>query len=333
MKKRPVFAGLLIIVMILVAGALEPSRVIEAKGPPNAITISGPGLLGVVEIDDAELLQNLGFAGLEDLDNMLDAPPEVVGPGFHIYRLGMDMTNGGALEPYEELMYYPDAAGGTGYVHYLGILNGTMQYDDHWFVPHTQSEQDLLRLLMDQGAQLVHVSQESEDLPIGCKVANVATMLVDFVDAYNEGDEARLAGYLGEQLDHFSLTAFQDDSSQLRFESTEDVLSDLMGRYANEYWQIHEVNVHPSVWRGRVDFEFTLSAYSSPLFDTTQKNGIRVVTWGQGAYLCETGTFFSWDMALNDDSKLLQMTDFAGAVCPRTPTEVRVMACVRDISK
>lgn len=116
--------------------------VIEAKGVPTRVTIYGPGLAGRIDVTDPALLPLLGLARLEDVSTPIIVPP-VTGPGYEIERDGFDHER-----------YYPDPAGGRGFIYYIGLINGSSEYDGHWYYASAESEQALKHILTEHGVRL-----------------------------------------------------------------------------------------------------------------------------------------------------------------------------------
>ncbi len=108
----------------------------QAKGPPSKIVISGPGLLGQVEVTNAQLLQRLGMGALEDLAQGVIAAPA---PGVDLaerYRIDRYHTDSaGKGWPFDRIYYYPNRSGAGGYIFYEGLtpFGGRSEYDGKWF--------------------------------------------------------------------------------------------------------------------------------------------------------------------------------------------------------
>jgi len=120
---------------------LTPCTIL-AKGIPTHVMIYGPGLPGRVDITDPSRLTLLGTAQLEQVPTTIPAPP-VVGPGYAIER-----------DSFDRVRYYPDPAGGRGFVYYVGIINGSSEYDGHWYYASAGGEQALRSILTEYGVSL-----------------------------------------------------------------------------------------------------------------------------------------------------------------------------------
>lgn len=140
--------GLTLLLAALLALALPGFA--SAKGPASRITIVGPGLDGALEIvDDAVLLGALSMAALEDFMRPAE-PPAYPTLGFELTRFFE--TNTGEYVPFDQVVYHPAPDGEPGLVHYLGIVNGSSEYDGRWFHIQPRGERMLREVLSAHGA-------------------------------------------------------------------------------------------------------------------------------------------------------------------------------------
>ena len=89
-------------------------------GPPDKVTISGPGLAGAVDVTDREAVRSLGvdvFFGWSAQRQAIVAP--VLGEGYELVRY-YNAANGS----FDRLRYYPSAPGRSGTIYYLGPTSG-----------------------------------------------------------------------------------------------------------------------------------------------------------------------------------------------------------------
>lgn len=123
----------------LIAG-LVLAQAALAKGPPQKITISGGDLAHEIEItDDEATLNALAMMALEDYTTLTpDAPEGISGDGYLITRFYEQSA--GRYVAFDEERYYPDPDGGRGYLNYIGIVNGSSEYDRKWFRPSESGE-------------------------------------------------------------------------------------------------------------------------------------------------------------------------------------------------
>ncbi len=122
-----------------------------AKGPADKITITGPGLDGMIEITDPDTAEALSMTMLEDFRVFIDVP-ERLGPGYELtryYRL-----ESGSYRPFDQVAYYPDLYGGRGYVNYIGIVNGSSEYDGKWFRAQDEADQVIRQVLFEHDVLL-----------------------------------------------------------------------------------------------------------------------------------------------------------------------------------
>jgi hypothetical protein len=90
-------------------------------GPPDKVSISGPGLAGAVDVTDREAVRSLGadvFFAWEEQRQAIVAP--AVGEGYELVRYYN--TVGGS---FDRLRYYPSAPGGSGTIYYVGPTSGS----------------------------------------------------------------------------------------------------------------------------------------------------------------------------------------------------------------
>lgn len=151
--KRRAFA------LILVAGLLASLVAVSialAKGPPQKVTITGGDLPRNVEItDDEATLDALQMMSLEDYDTRSPYEPLEIadygdnsGEGYMITRYYINSLSGEYFA-FDELRYYPAHDGGQGYLRYVGIVNGSSEYDGEWFRPSLAGEATLQLLIAD----------------------------------------------------------------------------------------------------------------------------------------------------------------------------------------
>lgn len=119
-----------------------------AKGPPDKVVISGPGLDGSVAITDVSALQYLGLGALEDFGQRIDPQPQRRG-GYQIDRL---VRQGASYWTFDQLMYYPPAPGERGVIFYAGLRavgSGSSEYDGQWFYATAAGDTSMTRILTE----------------------------------------------------------------------------------------------------------------------------------------------------------------------------------------
>lgn len=99
--------------------------------PFAKIEISGPGINGVATITDAERLGPMTIEGFMDFSRSIPEP-QGLGEGYELHRYFLNKD--GSWWDFDRVMYYPDPAGGPGYVQYLeGIGYGPAHNSGNWF--------------------------------------------------------------------------------------------------------------------------------------------------------------------------------------------------------
>ncbi len=118
-----------------------------AKGIPERVTITGPGLAAPVVETDPRVLPALGILGL--MDSQAIAPPDTPGPAYTLARDGFDRVR-----------YYPGPGGGLGYVYYEGLVDdggkiaGASEYDGKWYLATRAGDGVLRAVLAAHGVAL-----------------------------------------------------------------------------------------------------------------------------------------------------------------------------------
>ncbi len=107
----------------------------QAKGAPRVVTITGPGVRSPLVVR-GEAARWLGLGGFEDLQGGYLNAPRHLGPAVDLNRDGWDHAR-----------YYTACAPRRGYVHYIGLYNGSSEYDGRWFHVSAMGEQSLRRIL------------------------------------------------------------------------------------------------------------------------------------------------------------------------------------------
>jgi len=138
-------------IAIVTAAGLAVLPHASAKGPADKITITGPGLDEEIEITDPDVAEALSMAIIEDFRYTIDMPDRL-GPGYELTRY-FRLENG-SYQPFDQIAYYPDLYGGSGYVHYLGMANGWSEYDGKWFRAQKSADEVMRQVLFEHGVLL-----------------------------------------------------------------------------------------------------------------------------------------------------------------------------------
>jgi hypothetical protein len=149
MKRILLFSALITLLALVAAPAL-------AKGPADKITISGPGLRGVVEITDQATLEALPIFAPADIefDNRRGIAAPEVGEGYELVRY---FQQGNTLRAIDMAHYYPNPSGGVGYVFYDGLVDPGMysEFDGKWYPATPKGDAVMKQLLAQHGVSLL----------------------------------------------------------------------------------------------------------------------------------------------------------------------------------
>ena len=131
--KRNLFLLLLALLSLFAVG------IASAKGG-DKITISGASLAHDIAItDNACVLNAFSDSNLEDLTTRFAQPPaaSALGASYLITRYTKLLDD--TYQPFDQLQFYTDSAGGLGYVHFLKTFYDDTSYDNEWFRPTAQT--------------------------------------------------------------------------------------------------------------------------------------------------------------------------------------------------
>jgi len=145
MNRRPRLRALIGLALSLLLMLLAFPRAASAKGAFGLVVISG-GLAADIEVTDRHLLD---FGSFNDFSQSLIEAPADPGTGYVISR-GWPNDAFTPFAPWDRLRYYPGAAGQPGYVFYEGLVNGSSEYDGHWYRASADAEKYMLPLLAAQ---------------------------------------------------------------------------------------------------------------------------------------------------------------------------------------
>jgi hypothetical protein len=119
-----------------------------AKGPPSRVMITGPGLAEPLVIDDPAVLDAFSLFQFEDVEHRIDAPADP-GAGYTVTRY--ILQPGGVYQPWDVVIYYPDAQGGSGAAYLEGLIGGSStQFDGYWYAVSRAGEQAMQSLIGGQ---------------------------------------------------------------------------------------------------------------------------------------------------------------------------------------
>jgi hypothetical protein len=164
-----VMSVLLLAAMMLTTGF----RLAWPDQPPDRATISGPGLAGVVEITDRNMLDALQLGAFEDFETGSIKAPSVSGAGYHITRY----FYGGKFN-FGELIYYPPTAKAARGV--LQFNDGPQLEGNHtpfngqWLYTTSQGDAAMQKLLVDLNVR----SDAAEPMPNLVPASNAIWLIV-----------------------------------------------------------------------------------------------------------------------------------------------------------
>ena len=165
------FAMIVIVGILLMPFVVQTS---QAKGTFQRVIISSEALAQDIVVSDSDTLHFLSIGRLESFNCRDDAftltcgevdPPPDIAAGYLLQRqFRVDTDN---FQTFDEVIYYPSTtADQRGYVHYLGLVNGSSEYDNRWFYITREAEIAFQRLLQYPNLQnYILVAQENSHFP------------------------------------------------------------------------------------------------------------------------------------------------------------------------
>lgn len=159
------FASLLLLVALLF-----PAVHLNAKGRPDKVILSGPGLKQPVEIADRQSLDVLGIGGLENSEvTSLDKIP-AVGEGYDLVRYIEEP--GKKPIAFDHVRYFPKATDGQSYVFYVGLVDAGSwsSLDNNWYTVNSAGQAAMERILAKYVSDdPVEAASELAVVPQNCK--------------------------------------------------------------------------------------------------------------------------------------------------------------------
>jgi len=102
-----------------------------AKGEFDYLVVKGPGIQGEINVTNPELTGDFFIFADFTLGEIL--PPADPGEGYEITRVYVVTINDKpTAKAFDQLIYFPYAD--DGYVYYVGLADGSSDYDGKWFV-------------------------------------------------------------------------------------------------------------------------------------------------------------------------------------------------------
>jgi hypothetical protein len=147
--------------VLLILGLLT-TGVVSAKGGPSKVTISGPGLVDVVEVTDPKLLQAFEFYRFENISRRIEAPADP-GEGYVITRYVRDgryPQDEAKLIAWDRAIYYPGSAGEVGVVFLEGLIGpNSNEFDGYWYRATGVGDTAMQQILAE------HVAMPAQETP------------------------------------------------------------------------------------------------------------------------------------------------------------------------
>ena len=139
MVKKIAFALLLLIAFWLVS-----HTPVSAKGAPDKVTISGPGIDGEIEVTDVLLLEVFGFYRFNDMGNKV-SKPIMVGDGYVITRF---ISHEDRMIAWDKVTYYHSQDGDNGVLFFNGLLQGmSTEGQGYWYLATEEGDKIMERIL------------------------------------------------------------------------------------------------------------------------------------------------------------------------------------------
>jgi hypothetical protein len=134
--------------LLLALLALIPLHAALAKGPPDKITITGPGIAEPIKVTHSNRLYAFSFYQFNDLTRRIESPDISLSDGYHITRYIEDK---GRLIVWDRLTYYLDPAGGPGFIFFDGLdpSIGSTEGQGEWFLSTEEGGAAMRQILSD----------------------------------------------------------------------------------------------------------------------------------------------------------------------------------------
>ena len=157
------------ILLILALCLLLPTTIALASGNFSYVTIDGPGLTDELNVTDPALTSDF-FIFADFTKGPID-PPANPGEGYEVTRVYIEtIDNKPEAKAFDQLLYFPYAD--EGYVYYVGVAEGSSEYDGKWFIANPAANEPF-RAALAKSARL-------EWIPL----AVLAVILASFFIAY-----------------------------------------------------------------------------------------------------------------------------------------------------
>lgn len=175
--------------------------------------------------------------------------------------------------------------------------------------------------------QEVSVTRDDPGLPQGCSPNEVAHLLLNFLEAYNVGNQDELAELFAFGRESWFSDSLTEAKNFTAYNEAE-MLEYLADRYQHEdSLQLRQVDVAGPSWHGGADIAFRLMRKADDLKPDTRERYVE----GKGAIYCQTQQIMVWSMGTVSpdisEADLVQL-------CPDPPDgtpENAAVACARPV--
>ncbi|MAS37890.1 MAG: hypothetical protein CL610_28095 [Anaerolineaceae bacterium] len=133
--------------MVLLLTALP----VWAKGQSDRIVLTGPTIDGEVIVSNPQMVALLSMGRLEDFNQRVDQPALTEDAPYYELERQYEIP-AGRFQTFDRVRYYPVEGTQPSYIHYLGIVNGSSEYDNRWFMARPQARV-AFETLFDSAAQ------------------------------------------------------------------------------------------------------------------------------------------------------------------------------------
>jgi hypothetical protein len=131
--------------LLLAATFFAVCAPVFGKGSFDKVVIAGPGI-DSVDVTEAARVGALGLVTLMNVPVAIE-PPVDLSAGYELTRYFVD---GSDYQVFDQAIYYPDILG-TGYVYYVGIVNGSSEYDGNWYRATVEGDAAMRAILSENG--------------------------------------------------------------------------------------------------------------------------------------------------------------------------------------
>ncbi|GEM_PF-5090253 len=185
--------------LLLLATLLFPALPLDAKGRPDKVVLSGPGLKQPIEIADRQTLDVLGIGGLENRELSYSDKVPAVGEGYDLVRYIEEP--GRKPIAFDHVRYFPKAADGHSYVFYVGLVDvgSWTSFENKWYTVNPAGQAAMERILAkyvsDDAVEMVSALAA---VPQNCKAGPALTDSTAFAQpALKLNDLTWAAGFSG----------------------------------------------------------------------------------------------------------------------------------------